>query len=360
MGFGASGEEVAAAAEELADFGDVEFGMFGTGADADGAIGVFFKENAGDDGINRTEDVEDAFGIAWEEVELLLDGVGECDGDGAVVFDELASIEAVAEEVESAAGVGLVDLTAEGGDVYAEADEFSGDFEGVGGGAVVLEGAGVGGYGGEEVGGDGGGDGSVDVAEEVEEDLACGGGFGVDVIISCVVFVGYVVVNVDGGSGREECFDGGAKAFGGGGIEQEEEVEGRIVRGGCGEEVGVGEVMEFLGAAVFVPDGYGYMEGAEPEGGGEARAEGVGVGPVMTCDEDGFGCEDCSVDFVEGMVFYREKELERGWVRGTWGGWGGVRLGQERCPCRVRRGWRGRGYRARWRGRSGSGGGVYF
>ncbi len=73
-----------------------------------------------------------------------------------------------------------------------------------------MEGAGVCGDGGEEIGGDVRGEGEAGCGDELEEDLAGGGGCGIDVGEVAVGFVADVVIDVDPEFGGFDGGEGGA------------------------------------------------------------------------------------------------------------------------------------------------------
>ncbi len=107
---GSGGELVPASAEESADFADVDFGIFGTKADADFAFGKFFDEGGDDDAFDGTDGVDEALVVLGQDAERGARGLGEGEAGDAIVAGELEDVEQCAEEFEPAARVALVHL----------------------------------------------------------------------------------------------------------------------------------------------------------------------------------------------------------------------------------------------------------
>ena len=150
---------MAAAAELRRDVADVHRVAFRAQADA-GLPRLQFLEDAGDDDrFDGADVVNQAFGFVGDgaglgEVSLLQPEVGD-----AVAVGEPEVAVNVFEQPGAGERVGLVNLVANRGEVRAAADEFAGDVVGARRGGGVLEGAGVGGDGGEEAVGNALGDG---------------------------------------------------------------------------------------------------------------------------------------------------------------------------------------------------------
>ena len=282
---GAGGEAVAAAAELGADSADVEGGGFGAEAEADFPVwaGEFFEGGSHEDALDGAEVVDEAFAIVGLHGDRIGEIAGESPGGDAAIVGDLHGVEEVAEEFDAAQGVGFVGFLAEFSEVDAGADEGGGDFVGVGGGALVLEGAGVGGDGDVKVAGDLWGEGELGRGEEVVDDFAGGGGGAIDEVDVAVALVGVMVVEVDPGFGVGEGGEGGgAEAFAVGAVDRDDDFGvDELAWGGFFDEVGTWEEGEVSGEAVFVEEADRFAEVLQGQAEGQGAADGVAVRAVV-------------------------------------------------------------------------------
>ena len=101
------------------------------------------------------------------------------------------------------------------------------------------------------------------------ENLADGGGYGVDIDEVAEAIVADVVIDIDPAIGVSNGVAGGSRTFFNRVIDDDGDIKSLRRGGGSGEEIRPWKKAKLFGDTIFIPDGNGLAEFAQAKGNGE-------------------------------------------------------------------------------------------
>lgn len=101
------------------------------------------------------------------------------------------------------------------------------------------------------------------------ENLADGGGYGVDIDEVAEAIVADVMIDIDPAIGVSNGVAGGSRTFFNRVINDDGDIKSLRRGGGLGEEIGPWKKAKLFGDTIFIPDGNGLAEFTQAKGNGE-------------------------------------------------------------------------------------------
>src|SRR5882724_8506986 len=296
----AGGRPMPTAAKFSGDFVHVHLVALGTEADAREVWFHLFEEAGDDDGFDGANMVDQALGVVGARAGAVKVRLLQPEPGDLVVMGEVEVIIDMLQKTRAGERIGLVNFVADPGEVGAAFDEFAGDVVGAGPGVGILEGAGVGGDGGEKAIRDGRGDGPIGGLQEAEDDFTAGRLAGGDPVDVAIAGVAGVMVDIDEELAAANRVADLAETFEAGAISGDDAIKLLTGAGFLNEMAGV-EKGVFMRHGIFIPAGDLFAQGLQCEGQPELRTDAIAVGADVADHADGAAGVDALEDAVNDL-----------------------------------------------------------